>query len=116
MDIELCKCTDHCRQLNEACQTLERILLEHPRDMFAIRLIQDCYFHLGQCVQLRDCIARILPEWSKDMPQYGYLLGMYSFGLCETHNYDLAEKTARQVRSLFLPSFVSNFIRHSTHA
>jgi hypothetical protein len=83
--------------LDEACFIWENILLEHPRDVLAVRFVQDGYFHLGQPAQIRDCIARILPEWNASLPLYGCLLGMYSFGLCETRNYQLAEKMAQKV-------------------
>jgi len=82
--------------LNEACSVWEKILLNHPNDILAIRLVQDGYYHLGQPVQIRDCIARILPEWNASMQHFGYLLGMYSFGLCESGDYELADRNARK--------------------
>jgi hypothetical protein len=90
----LCLCS---RDLREACDVWEEILLDYPHDALAIKLVQDGYYHLGEFARLRDCIARILPEWSATMPLYGYLLGLYSFGLCETGNYSQAGIYARKV-------------------
>lgn len=83
--------------MDEACFTWEDILIDHPYDILAVRFAQDGYFHLGQPAQLRDSIARILPEWNVSLPLYGCLLGMYSFGLCETRNYEPAERMAQKV-------------------
>jgi hypothetical protein len=92
-----CEIVFSFRFLDKACCTWEKILLEHPHDILAIKLAQDGYFHLGQSAKMRDCIARILPHWKTSMPHYGYLLGMYSFGLCETYNYEQAEELAKKV-------------------
>ncbi|XP_067855788.1 tetratricopeptide repeat protein 38 [Heptranchias perlo] len=82
--------------LPKACSTWEQILLHQPTDMLALKLAHDSYFYLGHQRQLRDSIARVLPHWSPQIPLYGYLKGMYSFGLVETNFYDLAEKTAKE--------------------
>ena len=42
---------------------------------------------------LRDRVAQVLPHWNADVPGYGYVLGMYAFGLEETNLYDRAEET-----------------------
>ena len=46
---------------------------------------------------MRDSAARILPEWTPSLPLYGYLLGIYSFGLCETRDYEKATVMAEKV-------------------
>lgn len=70
-----------------------RLLIEFPRDLFALQIAHQCDFFLGQSMMLRDRIARVLPYWSKDLPGYGYVLGMYAFGLEEMHDYRRAEDT-----------------------
>lgn len=82
--------------MTKACDVWEDILLEHPRDTLALKFAHDSYFYLGYSTQVRDSIARVLPQYKASNPYYGYLLGMYSFGLEETNLYDQAEKTARK--------------------
>ncbi|XP_069759698.1 tetratricopeptide repeat protein 38 [Narcine bancroftii] len=82
--------------LPKACGVWEQILLRHPTDMLALKLAHDSYFYMGQATHLRDSLARVLPFWTPQIPLYGYLKGMYSFGLVETNFYSLAEKTAKE--------------------
>ncbi len=55
----------------EAAEIWEDILLEHPTDLFAIKLAHDAYFYLAYQPQMRDSIARVLPSWRHEMPLYG---------------------------------------------
>uniref|UniRef100_A0A4W3JY02 Tetratricopeptide repeat protein 38 n=1 Tax=Callorhinchus milii TaxID=7868 RepID=A0A4W3JY02_CALMI len=80
----------------KACEIWEKILVDHPTDMLALKLAHDSYFYLGHPQQIRDSIARVLPHWTPQIPHYGFLKGMYSFGLVETNFYDLAEKVAKE--------------------
>ena len=45
---------------------------------------------------LRDRVAQVLPAWDPSTPGYGYVLGMYAFGLEETALYSRAEDTGRR--------------------
>ena len=45
---------------------------------------------------LRDRVAQVLPHWDASMPGYGYVLGMYAFGLEETALYSRAEDIGRR--------------------
>src|SRR4051812_34248543 len=38
----------------------EEILIEHPRDVWALRFAHDTYFYLGDAGNLRDSIARVM--------------------------------------------------------
>jgi tetratricopeptide (TPR) repeat protein len=49
---------------------------------------------------LRDRIAQVLPHWDKDVPGYGYLLGMHAFGLEESNRYEDAEARGREAVAL----------------
>jgi hypothetical protein len=49
--------------LRAAAAVWERILLDNPTDMHAIRFSQDTYFFTGDQMRLRDSIARVLPFW-----------------------------------------------------
>ncbi|XP_076307324.1 tetratricopeptide repeat protein 38-like isoform X1 [Tachypleus tridentatus] len=82
--------------LKEATDVLDDILVKHPTDMFAIRMAHDGYFYQGHLPQMRDSIARALPQWKTTTPLYSYLFGLYAFGLEETNFYSTAEKFARK--------------------
>ena len=77
-----------------------RLLVAYPRDLFALQIAHQCDFFLGQSIMLRDRVARVLPYWSKDVPGYGYILGMYAFGLEEMNDYRRAEDTGRRALDL----------------
>ncbi|KAK6482416.1 tetratricopeptide repeat protein 38 [Huso huso] len=84
----------------KACNLWETILQDYPTDMLALKFAHDSYFYMGYQPQMRDCVARVLPHWKPHMPLYGYLKGMYAFGLVETNLYDRAEKMAEEGLSL----------------
>jgi tetratricopeptide (TPR) repeat protein len=76
-------------------RSLERALLCHPRDLLALKVAQDLYFFLGNRLELRDTAARVLPAWPRDLPGWGYVQGIYAFGLEENADYRQAETRAR---------------------
>lgn len=80
----------------KAGRVLEDIAIENPRDILALQAGHLVDFYTGNARMLRDRIARALPAWSKDLPGYHALLGMYAFGLEETAAYDKAERFGRQ--------------------
>jgi len=77
-----------------------RILIEYPRDLFALQIAHVGDFFLGRSAMLRDRVARVLPEWDEDIPGFGYVLGMHAFGLEETNLYSRAEETGRRAVAL----------------
>ena len=79
----------------EATRSLERALLHNPRDLLALKVAQDLYFFLGNRLDLRDVAARVLPAWPVDLPGWGYISGIYAFGLEENADYRAAEARAR---------------------
>ncbi len=79
-----------------AVRRFEDILLEHPRDILAIRLAHYLHFYHGALAQHRDSVARVLPAWDESLPGYGYVLGMRAFGLEEVGDYARAEEFGRQ--------------------
>ncbi|KAM7414183.1 hypothetical protein PAMA_019142 [Pampus argenteus] len=79
-----------------ACNTWEDILVDHPTDLLALKFSHDGYFYMGAQTHMRDMVARVLPHWKPHIPLFGYLKGMYSFGLMETRFYDQAEKVAME--------------------
>ncbi len=76
-------------------RSLERALLCHPRDLLALKVAQDLYFFLGNRLELRDVAARVLPAWPRSRPGWGYVQGIYAFGLEENADYRQAESRAR---------------------
>ena len=77
--------------LDAAVGHLERVLLRHPRDLLALKIAQDLYFTLGDQVNLRDVVARVLPAWPEGRPGAGFVAGMYAFGLGQCGDYRAAE-------------------------
>jgi tetratricopeptide (TPR) repeat protein len=78
-----------------AARALERALLANPRDLLALKIAQDLYFFLGSRLELRDVAARVLPAWPPSDPAWGYVQGIWAFGLEENGDYRGAETAAR---------------------
>jgi tetratricopeptide (TPR) repeat protein len=74
-----------------ALELWEKILLENPLDVLALKLVNRTYFYLGDTRNIRDSIARVLYAWNEDTPGHGFVLGMYAFGLEECGDYANAE-------------------------
>lgn len=77
-------------------QRYGNILLDHPHDLLALQVAHVGDFFLGSSSMLRDRLAQVLPTWDTSTPGYGYLLGMYAFGLEETALYSRAEDIGRR--------------------
>lgn len=74
----------------------DRILVDHPHDLFTLRLQHHTAFWLGRSRGMRDAIARVFPVWDEGRPGYGFLLGMYCFALEESGDYARAEPLGRR--------------------
>lgn len=85
-----------------ACQTWEEVLVQHPRDAFALQAAHLTDFFLGDSKNLGNRIARVLPAWDEDLPSYSYVLGMGAFGLEECNHYQRAEAMGRRALELEL--------------
>jgi tetratricopeptide (TPR) repeat protein len=83
-----------------AADLWERALLAEPRDALALIAAHQADFFLGASQSLRDRIARVLPAWDADVPGYGYVLGMYAFGLEEMGDYAAAGEHGRHAVEL----------------
>ena len=84
----------------DAAVALDQHNVDYPHDIVGIQFGHLLDFYRANRRNLRDRIARILPRWSKDLPGYPVLLGMYSFGLEETNDYAKAEAIGRQATEL----------------
>ncbi|RWS18572.1 hypothetical protein B4U80_08638, partial [Leptotrombidium deliense] len=81
-----------------ASKYYEKILVECPHDIFALRMAQDSYLSLGLLPEMKDSVARVAPVWeAKNIPMKSYFYGMYAFGLEENHFYRKAESEAKKV-------------------
>lgn len=71
-----------------------------PHDLLALQAGHLMDFYRANARDLRDRIARVLPQWSASLPGYPVVLGLYAFGLEETGDYGRAEATGRQAVEL----------------
>jgi tetratricopeptide (TPR) repeat protein len=83
-------------EFSRAGRMWDDILEEYPHDMMAAKCAHESYFLVGEARLLRKSVQDILPKWTDNMPYYGYLLGMGSFGLEEAGDYAEAEKMGRR--------------------
>lgn len=83
-----------------ACAAYDRVLVDYPRDIFAIQTAHLFDFVRGDALNLRNRIARVLPHWSAGVPGHSYLLGMYAFGLEECNQYAEAMDTAQRALAI----------------
>jgi tetratricopeptide (TPR) repeat protein len=79
-----------------AARALERALVANPRDALALKVAQDLYFFLGRRLDLRDVAARVLAHWPEGEPGWGYVQGIYAFGLEENGDYAQAQARAEE--------------------
>ena len=79
---------------------LDRLLAEYPRDLLALQAGHLADFFHADRDNLRGRVARALPAWSSGDRGYGFLLGMYAFGIEECGNYGLAEEKGRHALAL----------------
>lgn len=86
--------------LTGAAACWESILMAHPRDILALRLVTYTHFYLGAGEQMRDSVARVRYEWQEGVPGYPAVLGMHAFGLEETGDYAAAEREGRRAVQL----------------
>ena len=83
-----------------ACRTLDRVLIEYPRDVLALQAGHLVDFYRGDALNLRNRVTRVLPHWDASVPGYSYVLGMHAFGLEEMNQYAQAEDAALRALSL----------------
>jgi len=78
-----------------AIEAWGRASTEYPRDLLALQYAHLGDFYLGYSHLLRDRVARVLPHWNRNISGYGFVEGMYAFGLEEAGEYVKAEERGR---------------------
>ena len=81
---------------DRAMQFYGSIAVEYPHDLLALQTAHVIDFFLGDSLMLRDRPAQVMTQWNPQVPGFGYLLGMYAFGLEEMANYSRAEDVGRR--------------------
>jgi len=79
-----------------ASRLYQEIQLNHPLDLMALFAGHWLDFYLGDAKSLMGRVAGALDQWDDSTPGYGYVLGMYAFGLEENGHYDQAEELGRR--------------------
>ena len=85
-----------------ATKIWETILLEFPKDVLALKFAHDWYFYMGNLNSTFESVDRVISHYDKDSKDnkdnkdslliYGYVCGMYSFGLEENNRFKEAEE------------------------
>ena len=83
-----------------ALERYGELLIDYPNDSLALQIAHALDFRLGQREMLRDRVAQVLPHWHEGMRGFGYVLGMYAFGLEEAGDYAQADAFARRALAL----------------
>ncbi len=79
----------------DAVTPIEALLKQYPHDVLACRVAHYLHFYYSGPTAMRDSMQSVLEHWQNDDPYYGYLAGMYSFGLEEAGDYEEAEQYGR---------------------
>jgi tetratricopeptide (TPR) repeat protein len=83
-----------------AAVALDHHSIRFPNDLVALQSGHLMDFFRANPRDLRDRIARALPQWTPDMAGYSIVLGMYAFGLEESGDYARAEEMGRKAVEL----------------
>lgn len=84
----------------DALAALDGIAVDHPTDLTTLKLTQFLHFWRGDAANMRDVIGRALHAWDPDVPGYGFVLGMLSFGFEESGDCAAAERAGREAVDL----------------
>ena len=74
----------------------DSVLVDYPRDLFALQMGHLLDFYTGSAANLRDRVARVLPAWDNSLVGRDAVSGMYAFGLEESGDYRRAEKEGKR--------------------
>jgi hypothetical protein len=79
-----------------AAESYASILSRWPCDLLALRLALSCYFFLGWHDQLCAVVDTVVPAWTRDQRNCGFVLAMASFAHAENGDAAYAEALGRE--------------------
>jgi tetratricopeptide (TPR) repeat protein len=82
-------------RVTEAVTHYQQIVIDHPHDLFAMRLAQSELFWIGEVGWMRDISEHAASQWSAAVAGYPAYLSIRAFGLEENGDYLRAEEYAR---------------------
>ncbi len=82
--------------LTEFVAHMEQVLADNPRDLFAQRMAQNELFWLGEMEWSASISTRAGKSWDGSVPDYGVHLSCRAFDMEEVHEYETAERLARE--------------------
>ncbi|MBV1878149.1 MAG: tetratricopeptide repeat protein [Pseudomonadales bacterium] len=85
---------------DECIVILNDISSLYAKDIIALRMLHHLHFYAGDSRDIRNSLVHAIDIWRPEQRFYGYLLGMYSFGLEEAGDYKLAERLGREAIDL----------------
>lgn len=83
-----------------ASDRLAALTVEYPLDALALAVGHQLDFFCGDAAGLRERPGRVLLAWDRRHPLYGFVLGMYAFGLEETNLHPQAEAVGMRALEL----------------
>lgn len=83
-----------------AAGILDQVLDADPLDAYAAKLVHAIRFMAGDPSGMLRSTARLLPAWTEQVPDAGYVLGCHAFGLEETGDCAAAESCGRRAVAL----------------
>ncbi len=82
-------------EFSHAAAQWDQIVRDHPRDLVAARIAHDVYLHVGDIDDRLTSAERAMQPWNPGEAGYGWVMGIYSFGLEEAGRHDEAEQAGR---------------------
>ncbi len=82
-------------EFSQAAKQWDQIVSEYPRDLVAARIAHDVYLHVGDIKDRLESAERAKQPWNAGEAGYGWVMGIYSFGLEEAGRFDEAEAAGR---------------------
>ena len=76
-----------------AARALDDLLVEWPDDLLALLVGHQLDFFRGDAPNLRDRVARSIGRIDPASPHFGFVQGMFAFGLEESGDYQAAERS-----------------------
>ncbi len=83
-----------------AVDAWDQVLVDYPRDLLALQMSHLSDVLLGDTINQRDRVTRVMHAWNEGVPGYNFVLGFLSFGLEENGDYAAAEEAGRRAVSI----------------